>query len=139
MTSKNLFSVLIGLAIACPAAAVVAQSVDFDALSSLERGEWELKERNSAAQPRRLCIGDPVQLLQPHHIGRACKRFVLENGAQQVAVTYDCAHAGQGRTAVRVETARLVQIDSQGVSGGAPFAMTLEGRRVGACKAIAER
>jgi hypothetical protein len=49
-------------------------------------------------------------------------------------VTYDCAQAGQGRTALRVETARLVQIDSQGVSGGTPFAMTLEARRVGACK-----
>jgi hypothetical protein len=135
---KALILSVLGMAMACPAVAVVAQS-GFDALSGLERGEWELKERGSAALPRRLCIGDASQLLQPLHPGRQCKRFVLENSAQNVAVTYDCAHAGQGRTAVRVETARLVQIDSQGVSDGTPFAMMLEARRVGACKIALRR
>ena len=130
------FLSLVGLTVACPAAAVIAQT-DFGALIGLEHGEWELKERGSTGVPRRLCIGDPSQLLQPYHPGRQCKRFVLENSAQNVAVTYDCAQAGQGRTALRVETARLVQIDSQGISGGAPFAMTLEGRRIGACKTAA--
>jgi len=129
---KALILSIVGVAVACPVA-VIAQA-NFNALTGLERGEWELKERGSASAPRRLCIGDASQLLQPQHPGRQCKRFVLVNSPEQVAVTYDCAQAGQGRTAVRVETARLVQIDSQGVSGGTPFAMTLEGRRVGACK-----
>ena len=93
-----------------------------------------MKETGGSGTSRRLCLGDASMLLQPHHPGRQCKRVVLTNNAQHIAVTYDCAQAGQGRTALRVETARLVQIDSQGVSGGAPFAMTLEGRRVGACK-----
>lgn len=138
MTRNAVFLSVLGVALACPAAMVVAQS-GFGALSGLEHGEWELKERGSAATPRRLCLGDAAQLLQPQHPGRQCKRFVLENSAQQVAVTYDCAQAGQGRTALRVETARLVQIDSQGVSGGAPFAMALEGRRIGACKMALQR
>ncbi len=134
---KALLWSVIGLGIACPAAAVLAQATGFDALTTLEHGEWELKERGTTELPRRLCIGDASQLLQPKHLGRACKRFVLENNPNNVAVTYDCAQAGQGRTALRVETARLVQIDSQGVSGGSPFALTLEGRRVGACKTAA--
>lgn len=125
------------LGLACPAGAAVAQADDYGALTALERGEWELVERGAAGTARRICLGDPAQLLQPRHPGRQCKRFVLENSARRVAVTYDCAHAGQGRTALRVETGRLVQIDSQGVSDGSPFAMAIEGRRVGACRTTA--
>lgn len=135
---RSLILAMAGAVLAFPVVAVLAaQPPELEALSGLEQGEWELKEHGGASAPRRLCIGDAAQLLQPHHPGRQCKRFVLENSAQRVAVTYDCARAGQGRTALRVETARLVQIDSQGVSGGAPFAMTIEGRRVGACRATA--
>ena len=137
MTRRGLFLAVMGLCIALPATAVIAQATSFDALTSLERGEWELKERGSTNAPRRLCIGDPGQLLQPRHPSLQCKRFVLQNSANNVAITYDCAQAGQGRTTLRVETARLVQIDSQGVSDGAPFALVLEGRRVGACTTAA--
>jgi hypothetical protein len=139
MTRSSLFLAVTGLCIALPVTAVIAQATNFDALTSLERGEWELKERGSAKVTQRLCIGDPGQLLQPHHPNLQCKRFVLRNSANNVAITYDCAQAGQGRTALRVETARLVQIDSQGVSDGAPFALLLEGRRIGACKTAALR
>lgn len=121
------------LGLACPAGAAVAQASDYSALTALERGEWELVERGQSGSARRVCLGDPAQLLQPRHPGRQCKRFVVENSARRLAITYDCAHAGQGRTALRVETGRLVQIESQGVSGGSPFAMMIEGRRVGAC------
>ncbi len=114
--------------------AALAQPLTFDALTGLERGDWELKERGGTGAPRHICIGNAEQLLQPLHADRQCKRFVLENSPQRAAITYDCAQAGQGRTALRVETARLVQIDSQGVSGGTPFAVTMEGRRVGACR-----
>jgi len=121
---------LCGLA---PVAALAAQDDGLDALDRLERGEWELRERGIGGAVRRMCIGDPQQLLQPRHPGQLCSRFVLEDTADKVSVTYDCARAGRGRTALRVETARLVQIDSQGVSDGAPFAMMIEGRRVGVC------
>ena len=122
------------LGIACPAG-VLAQTSNYNALSLLERGEWELAEYGHADKARRVCLGDPAQLLQSRQPGRQCKHFLLENSARRVAITYDCGQAGQGRTTLRVETGRLVQIDSQGVAGGAPFAMTIEGRRIGACKA----
>ncbi|HZV19063.1 MAG TPA: hypothetical protein VFF84_10285 [Sphingobium sp.] len=115
----------------------VAQTGDYGALGLLERGEWQLVERGAAGATRRICLGDPAQLLQPRHPGRQCKRFLLENSTRRVAITYDCAHAGQGRTALHVETGRLIQIDAQGVSDGTPFAMSIEGRRVGACQATA--
>lgn len=128
---------LAGLATGYPAPGANAQPLVLDALAGLERGEWELKERGGTGVPRRICVGDPVQLLQPRNPERQCKRFVLENGGERAAITYDCGPAGQGRTALRVETARLVQIDSQGVASGAPFALTIEGRRIGVCRQTA--
>jgi len=136
---KALVMTAVALGSLTPLPALAAQGDGVDALDRLERGEWELRERGAGGAVRRLCIGDPLQLLQPRHPGQMCRRFVLEDAADRVSVTYDCAHAGQGRTALRVETARLVQIDSQGVSGGAPFAMMIEGRRVGACGPTAMR
>jgi len=136
MLGKRLGLSGIMLAIACPVGAL-AQAGDYTALGLLERGEWALAEHGHAGKARRLCLGDPAQLLQPRHPGRQCKRFLVENSARRVAITYDCGQAGQGRTTLRVETGRLVQIDSQGVAAGAPFALTLEGRRVGICSAAA--
>lgn len=106
------------------------------ALRGLEPGQWELRERgeDSRSEPRRICVGDPVQLLQPKHSRAVCRRFVIDDSARHAVVTYECDGSGSGRTDLRVETPRLVQIDSQGVSSGAPFAVTIEGRRTGACR-----
>jgi hypothetical protein len=104
-------------------------------LASLETGLWEFKELSVASQPTRLCVTDVRQLLQPLQPTPVCKQFTAENDGDHAAVAYDCAARGQGRTSLRVETARLVQIDSQGVAGGRPFAARYEARRVGACTA----
>ena len=56
------------------------------------------------------------------------------DAADAASITYDCAAAGNGRTDLRVETARLIQISSQGVADGAPFVFVAEGRRIGACR-----
>jgi hypothetical protein len=104
------------------------------ALARIEAGLWELKTVGSPqAPPLRLCVPDRRQLLQPMQGAPICRQFVAEAGADHVTVTYDCAARGQGRTALRVETPRLVQIDSQGISEGQPFAMRLEGRHAGQC------
>jgi hypothetical protein len=105
-------------------------------LEQIQSGQWELRSIDAAQDaPTRLCLGEVRQLLQPHHPGALCRQFVSESGPDKVTVTYDCGARGQGRTALRVETPRLVQIDSQGVSDGRPFALRLEGRHVGACSA----
>ncbi len=106
------------------------------ALRHLENGEWELRERGGRPQaaPRRVCVGDPVQLLQVQHGNGGCRRFVVADTNNHAVVTYQCNGRGNGRTDIRVETPRLIQIDSQGVADGAPFAVSLEGRRTGDCR-----
>jgi hypothetical protein len=111
----------------------------FRALDMLEDGQWELRSREAGEPPIRLCLGDARLLLQPRHGSRSCDRFVVSNEPAHVTITYTCASAGHGRTDLRVETPRLVQIDSQGVAAGLPFAMALEGRRIGACSPLAAR
>lgn len=104
------------------------------ALRGIEKGEWELRGRGDDAQTRRICVSDVRQLLQAQHGRALCPSFVVSDSAGSLSVTYDCAAAGNGRTDIRVETSRLVQLRSQGVAHGAPFAFAAEARHVGACR-----
>lgn len=103
------------------------------ALRALEAGEWELHGRGEGAATRKLCVSDLRQLLQVQHGRALCRAFMISDSSNAVTVTYDCAAGGNGRTDLRVETTRLVQIQSQGIADGAPFAFAAEGRRVGDC------
>ena len=115
---------ILGVAIALIGAASAAHGVEksgrdapsAQALRALDTGQWEVRERGEDAHARRICVSD------------------LRHGAKAVSITYDCAAAGNGRTDLRVETDRLVQIRSQGVADGAPFAFDAEARRLGPCK-----
>jgi hypothetical protein len=109
------------------------------ALAGLEPGQWELRSRDPGEPVRRLCIHDFQTLIQMRHQGQSCRHFVVENLTESASVTYNCPRTGHGMTVVRMETVRLVQIDSQGVEDGFPFALNLEGRRIGTCAATAER
>jgi len=105
-------------------------------LKGLEPGEWELRERPEEGDKgvvRRLCLADLRQLIQLRHARHSCKRLTVDEGARRLVVSYDCAGAGGGRTDLRIETPRLVQIRSQGIAEGAPFSFSMEGRRIGAC------
>ena len=62
-----------------------------------------------------------------------CRRDVVAADADSVTVNYSCPGTGRGRTTIRIETPRLVQIDSQGLDHGMPFALRAEARRVGPC------
>ena len=104
------------------------------ALQTLEPGEWELRGRGKGAETRKRGVSDVRQLLQIRHARASCRSFVVSDEAQAASITYDCAAAGNGRTDLRVETARLIQISSQGVADGAPFVFVAEGRRIGACR-----
>lgn len=131
---------VISIAVATSAAAMTsggrapANTGGLRALNGIERGEWELRERGTRSTPRRICLEDPAQLLQVQHPGASCRRYVVTDAANRAVVTYHCSDRGAGRTDLRVETSRLVQIDAQGVSDSAPFSMSLEGRRVGNCE-----
>lgn len=102
-------------------------------LQQLEKGSWELRVRGESTPARRLCLRDGQELIQLQHPANQCARHVVEDAAGLVTVQYTCRGAGYGRTTIRRESPRLVQVDSQGIADGLPFAFAAEARRVGAC------
>jgi hypothetical protein len=120
---------------AVPGYSEPAPTPTLEALATLQPGQWELKPRAGAGATKSLCLNDMRALLQIKHSASACSRFIIANDSRQTTVQYRCAKSGNGRTTVRVETPRLVQIQSQGIADNEPFAIELEGRRVGACAA----
>jgi hypothetical protein len=101
-------------------------------LAQVERGQWELRGPSGAAIGA-VCLGDPLLLAQPLHAPQPCTGEVVSSEGHVVTVNYVCPGMGRGRTLLRVETPRLVQIDSQGLSDGAPFALRAQARRTGPC------
>jgi hypothetical protein len=101
-------------------------------LTRLESGLWELRGPSNG-RIAAICLGNPIQLTQPRHGTAACSRDVVAADANSMTVNYSCPGAGRGRTTIRIETPRLIQIDSQGLDHGAPFALRAEARRIGAC------
>lgn len=102
-------------------------------LERIQPGQWVLRGLDGSTPTRSICLTDPAVLLQLNHPEIACTRIVLEDGATSGKVHYSCAGRGHGDTMIRVETSTLIDIVSQGIVDNAPFNMSIEGRRVGAC------
>ncbi len=123
-----MFAALLGSAV--PAA---GQRPALAMLDQLESGKWELRLRDGRNVVEQLCIGNGRQLIQLRHSELSCERFIIDDQPGQVTVQYTCRGRGYGRTHIRRETNRLVQIDSQGIAEGLPFDFSVEARRVGDC------
>lgn len=127
----------IAMVMAATAAAFVAPAIgqgrQLAMLDQLQSGRWELRSREPGAQTERLCIPSGRRLIQLRHPGNDCERFIVQDGPNEVTVQYTCRGRGYGRTHIRRETNRLVQIESQGIAEGLPFEFSAEGRRVGDC------
>jgi len=105
------------------------------ALARLEPGQWQIREYGNPQAPvRSICLSDPEMLVQIEHRQTACSRFVIDNGSNAATVHYTCPTNGYGRTAIRVETAQLAKVDTQGLVGKVPFAYRAEARRTGPCE-----
>lgn len=130
----KLVPLLIGLALLGSVASAPAWSQNgaLTMLSQLEHGNWQIHDRDSGATSR-LCVRNGAQLLQLRHLAADCKRIVIEDSADMVTVQYACQGHGFGRTSIRRETNRLVQIESQGIVDGRPFQFTAEARRTAPC------
>ena len=102
-------------------------------LDRLDAGRWEIRAREPGAQPQRICLTNGQRLIQLRHPESPCERFVVQDSATDVIVQYTCKGRGFGRTHIRRETDRLVQIDSRGIANGLPFEFSAEARRVGEC------
>jgi hypothetical protein len=101
-------------------------------LGQVERGQWELRAASGSAIGT-LCLGDPILLAQPLRTPQSCTSEIEAVDGHVVTVSYVCPGMGRGRTSLRVETPRLVQIDSQGLANGTPFALRAQARRTGPC------
>lgn len=110
------------------------QRVPLAMLGELESGRWELRLRG---EPRveRLCLRDGRPLIQLRHPHENCDRLIVDDRSSLITVQYTCRGRGYGRTQIRRESNQLVQIESQGIAGGLPFAFVAEARRVGDCAA----
>lgn len=118
------------LALAAPA---MGAGPSLAMLNTIEGGQWEVRTREPGAAPQRMCLSSGQGLIQLRHPGPVCERFVIESSADEVVVQYTCRGRGYGRTHIRRESGRLVQIDSRGIANGLPFEFSAEGRRIGSC------
>jgi hypothetical protein len=104
-------------------------------LDQLDIGKWELRVRDDGNAVQRLCVNNGRRFIQLRHPESSCERFIVEDSPTEVTVQYTCRGRGYGRTQIRRETNRLVQIQSQGIVDGLPFDFSAEARRVGECAA----
>ncbi len=116
----------------CAAHGQAQAPAELKALQQLQPGLWEFKSKDAAAN-KTMCITDLKTMFQLRHQGQSCRRFVIANEQNIAKVYYSCPATGNGQTTLRVETPRLVQVDSQGMVARSPFTFSAEGRRISAC------
>lgn len=124
---------LLAVAALSGATAVPAEAPSLAMLDMLEKGSWQLRERGNTVVAQTMCLGDARKMIQIFHSRATCSRYVIEDTPKSVTVHYTCPGAGHGRTTIRAETNRLIQIDTQGIADGKPFSQVYEARRSGAC------
>jgi hypothetical protein len=113
---------------------LAAQHLQLVLLERVEAGEWEIRDRSSKLPSERRCIGHGRKFIQLRHAQITCRQYVVEDTAKVVTVNYSCPGKGFGLTRIRLENARLAQIETQGVANGLPFDFVAEVRRLGDCK-----
>ena len=111
----------------------VGQHQGLAMLNQLEGGHWELRDRDSRTLVEQICLHNGRRLIQLRHPASVCEQLIVADNPGEVTVQYTCRGRGYGRTHIRRETGRLVQIESQGIVDGLPFDFAAEGRRIGNC------
>jgi hypothetical protein len=122
----------VGLIAALAVVPFAVQAAELAMLDALSKGEWTLRVRSDGST-QRICVRDGREFIQLRHKQRDCSRFVVRDGPEEVVVQYTCRGNGYGRTSIRRESNGLVQVESQGIIDGAPFAMSGEARLSGNC------
>jgi hypothetical protein len=117
----------------CTLAFALAAAGSPSALSQAAGGEWELSRQGSP--PVRLCVAKPERLAQFEHRNASCKLNVIRDSGSDATISYTCPGGSFGQTKISVLTPRSLRIQTQGISGGAPFNYVLQARRMGDCPA----
>ena len=92
------------------AAPAAGQRQPLARLDQLESGRWELRPRDARGSSEQICLQDGRRLIQLRHPASVCQRLIVSDGPGEVTVQYTCRGRGYGRTHIRRETGRLVQI-----------------------------
>lgn len=119
------------LLLAAGFAAAPLAAAELGMLGGLDKGKWEVRVRGEGT--RTICLRSGPEFIQIKHSENGCSRFVVDDTASLVTVQYTCRGNGYGRTSIRKENAKLVQIQSTGIHGGMPFDISAEARHAGAC------
>lgn len=101
-------------------------------LQAVAHGEWQLSEIDGPGRVS-LCVADPGTLLQLRQAKANCSRTVLDSGRSSMTVHYSCGGTGHGRSVLTVHSASSIRLETQGVTGGAPFAAEYDGKLIGPC------
>jgi hypothetical protein len=94
-------------------------------------GLWEISRSDGGR--RNVCIPDPLLLAQYEHMKSRCSRDVIRDLRGRAEISYSCAGGGFGQSKVEQLTPRSLRIETQGISGDAPFHYVLQARRIGEC------
>jgi hypothetical protein len=94
-------------------------------------GLWEVSRGNEFR--RSVCVPDPVVLAQFEHLRANCARDIVRDQQRRAEIHYTCAGGAFGQSTVDLITPRALRIETQGISGNAPFHYVLQARRVGNC------
>lgn len=129
-------AVLLGLAALYGPFASPVRAAELQVLQKIEPGQWDIRPLDVRDGGRTMCITNPATLLTLGHPGMTCSRFDITNAANEAVVHYRCPGTGSGQTSLRLETPRLVQIETQGILRQTPFQMRFEARRTGACLSL---
>ena len=96
-------------------------------------GLWEVSRSATGAGAEKICVPNSAALAQWEHRGKQCTRTVISSTDEEAVIHYTCRGKDFGHSTVRVVTPRTLRIDTQGISGGYPFAYVLHARRAGNC------
>ena len=94
-------------------------------------GLWEISRSDGGR--RNLCVADPAVLAQYEHLKGRCSREVVRDRQRIAEINYSCSGGGFGQSRVEQITPRSLRIETQGISGNAPFHYVLQARRIGDC------
>lgn len=122
---------LAGLAVA--ATALVAASVP-RALAPAAGGLWEVGRSAHDKAAERRCIANPGLLARWEHLRQKCDTTIVADKGTKAVIEYQCADGGFGHAELTLLTPRTIRVQTQGISGGAPFSYTLHARRIGGCE-----
>jgi hypothetical protein len=124
---------LVAAIAAIAAVPALALRENVTALTALERGRWLVHSAAQRPLARSICLGDPALLFQLEHGPTGCVQELVAADGRGGIVQYSCQGRGYGRTSVRVETSKVVTIDTQGLIDGRPFAYRATARKVSDC------